>query len=37
VRSILHSTADDKGTQGYDTIYGYGIVRADRAVGAATS
>ncbi len=35
VRGILHDKADDKGDQGYDSDYGYGIVRADLAVEAA--
>lgn len=33
-RDILHQTADDRGSSGYDTVYGYGIVRADRAVAS---
>ncbi|AIF68774.1 hypothetical protein PAP_01675 [Palaeococcus pacificus DY20341] len=36
VRGILHSTADDKGSSGYDIFYGYGIVRADSAVQVAS-
>ena len=35
VRGILHTTADDVGDPGYDSLYGYGIVRADLAVQAA--
>ncbi|AEC52752.1 subtilisin-like serine protease precursor [Pyrococcus sp. NA2] len=32
VRGILHMSADDLGYPGWDIYYGYGIVRADRAV-----
>ena len=32
VRGILHSTADDLGATGYDELYGYGVVRADKAL-----
>ncbi|NJE05786.1 peptidase S8 [Thermococcus sp. M36] len=35
VRGILHVTADDRGSSGWDADYGYGIVRADLAVQAA--
>lgn len=35
VRGIPHTTADDVGDPGYDSLYGYGIVRADLAVQAA--
>ncbi|WP_052696189.1 S8 family peptidase [Palaeococcus ferrophilus] len=35
VRGILHITADDLGSPGWDVDYGYGIVRADLAVQAA--
>jgi subtilisin family serine protease len=35
VESILKSTAQDLGTTGYDTTYGYGIPQADDAVAAA--
>ncbi len=34
VRSILQSTAQDKGAAGYDTTYGFGIVNAAAALGA---
>ncbi|WP_175059129.1 S8 family peptidase [Thermococcus sp. 2319x1] len=34
VRGILHITADDLGSSGWDADYGYGIVRADLAVQA---
>jgi subtilisin family serine protease len=37
VRGILHVTADDLGSSGWDADYGYGIVRADLAVQAAIS
>ncbi|MCA6214403.1 MULTISPECIES: S8 family peptidase [Thermococcus] len=37
VRGILHITADDLGSSGWDADYGYGIVRADLAVQAAIS
>lgn len=37
VRGILHSTADDHGSPGWDADYGYGIVRADLAVQAAVN
>ena len=36
LRTLLHSTADDLGSGGYDELYGYGVVRADKAVEAAT-
>ena len=32
VRSILQQTAEDLGPAGRDTVYGYGLVRADEAV-----
>ena len=32
VRSILQQTAEDLGSAGRDTVYGYGLVRADEAV-----
>ncbi len=32
VRGILHITADDLGIEGYDKLYGYGVVRVDLAV-----
>ena len=32
VRSILQQTAEDLGPTGRDTVYGYGLVRADEAV-----
>ncbi|RLF75793.1 peptidase S8, partial [Thermococci archaeon] len=35
VRGILHVTADDLNSDGWDAYYGYGIVRADLAVQAA--
>ncbi|MBP1911739.1 S8 family peptidase [Thermococcus stetteri] len=35
VRGILHITADDLGSPGWDADYGYGVVRADLAVQAA--
>jgi len=35
VRTLLQSTAEDKGAAGYDTTYGYGIVNAAAAVAAA--
>ena len=35
VRGILHNTADDLGIEGYDKLYGYGVVRADLAVQEA--
>jgi hypothetical protein len=35
VRDILARTADDKGAVGRDNIFGYGIIRADKAVQAA--
>lgn len=35
VCSILQSTATDLGTVGFDTIYGYGLVNASKAVVAA--
>ncbi|MCE4628426.1 MAG: S8 family peptidase [Desulfurococcales archaeon] len=36
VRGILHSTATDAGSPGYDELYGYGIINAYQAVLAAT-
>ncbi|RLF01955.1 MAG: peptidase S8 [Thermoprotei archaeon] len=35
VRGVLHITADEGGVEGYDPLYGYGIVRADLAVKTA--
>jgi hypothetical protein len=35
VETILKSTADDLGTPGYDTLYGYGRINAYKAVKAA--
>jgi len=35
VRGIFHNTADDLGIEGYDKLYGYGVVRADLAVQEA--
>lgn len=35
VRSLLQNTADDLGEAGYDSLYGYGVVRADKAVSEA--
>lgn len=35
IRGILYSTADDLGNSGYDSLYGYGVVRADLAVETA--
>ena len=35
VREVLQSTADDIGSPGKDTIYGYGLVNAAAAVGVA--
>jgi len=32
IRGILHITSDEKGDEGYDSLYGYGVVRADLAV-----
>jgi len=37
IRGLLHNTAEDKGTTGYDELYGYGIVRVDLAVEETTS
>ena len=37
VRGVLHATARDAGVEGYDELYGYGIVDAYSAVLAATS
>ncbi len=37
VRGILHITADDMGSPGYDSDYGYGIIRADLAVFEASN
>lgn len=34
VRGILHMTAVDLGAAGFDSVYGYGLVMADRAVAA---
>lgn len=36
VRGILHATATDLGSEGYDMLYGYGVVDAYDAVQAAT-
>jgi len=33
IQNILFSTAEDRGYSGWDIFYGYGIVRADNAVG----
>ncbi len=35
IRGLLHLTADDLGDEGYDVLYGYGVIRADLAVKAA--
>lgn len=35
IRGILHVTADDLGDEGYDSLYGYGVIRADLAVEQA--
>lgn len=35
VRGILHTTAKDLGSSGYDPYYGYGAIQADAAVQAA--
>ena len=35
IRDILHETADDVGPEGLDEASGYGVVRADLAVGEA--
>ena len=35
VRGILHLTAKDLGAAGYDSLYGYGAVQADKAVEMA--
>ena len=32
VRGLLHLTADDLGSAGYDDLYGYGVVRVDKAL-----
>ena len=32
IRDILHSTAEDLGTPGYDTVYGYGLIDAAAAL-----
>ncbi|WFO74765.1 S8 family peptidase [Desulfurococcaceae archaeon MEX13E-LK6-19] len=37
IRGILHTTADDVNNDGYDSLYGYGIIRADKAVEQALS
>lgn len=37
IRGLLHVTADDIGSDGYDSLYGYGIIRADLAVNGALS
>ena len=34
IRNILHSTAEDLGVPGYDTMYGYGLVDAAAALSA---
>jgi subtilisin family serine protease len=36
VRGVLHSTALDLGDPGYDSLYGYGVVDAYRAVASST-
>lgn len=35
VRDILHSTAEDLGAPGYDTVYGYGLIDAAAALSEA--
>ena len=35
IRGVLHSTALDLGSTGYDSLYGYGVVDAYRAVSAS--
>lgn len=35
IRSILRTTADDLGVEGYDSLYGYGVIRVDLAVEEA--
>ena len=35
IRGILHITAKDLGSSGYDYLYGYGAIQADAAVNAA--
>jgi subtilisin family serine protease len=32
VRGLLHVTAEDLGSAGYDDLYGYGVVRVDKAL-----
>jgi hypothetical protein len=32
VRGLLHLTAEDLGSAGYDDLYGYGVVRVDKAL-----
>jgi Subtilase family. len=32
VRGLLHVTAQDLGSAGYDDLYGYGVVRVDKAL-----
>jgi serine protease len=34
IRNTLHSTAEDLGTPGYDTVYGYGLIDAAAALSA---
>jgi subtilisin family serine protease len=34
IRDILHSTAEDLGAPGYDTVYGYGLIDAAAALSA---
>ena len=35
IKGILHRTADDLSLTGYDMLYGYGVVRADKAIQEA--
>ncbi len=35
IRDILHSTAEDLGAPGYDTVYGYGLIDAAAALSEA--
>ncbi len=37
IRDILHSTAEDLGAPGYDTVYGYGLIDAAAALVAVAS
>ncbi len=37
IRGILHVTAKDLGSSGYDYLYGYGAIQADTAVNTAIS